>query len=260
MLSPAELVEANMLALFRHLAAARESGETRELPGVTIASCGASFHMFNAAFLSGPLEGGAAALERSIITAAVHFAARGLRWAFWLWEHRLDAAARRQVERVFSRHGLFLTSRLPGMIAEQIKPALRPRPQFQIRPVGGPVERADFCRLVAAAFGLPTESCREIYGPAPVWQGAFAGFVGYVGGLPVTAAATLEDGCAIGLYCVATAPGWERQGYGEAIVRHALEQAASTGRPCVLQSTEAGLHLYRRMGFRTVTTVSTYSS
>ncbi len=259
MLSAAERVEANMLALFRHLAAARESGETRELAGVTIASCGAAFHMFNAAFLSGPLEGGAAALERPILTAAVHFAARGLRWAFWLWEHRLDAAARRQAERVFSRHGLFLASRLPGMIAEQIKPAIRPRPQFEIRPVRGAVERADFCWLVAAAFGLSVESCREIYGPAPVWRGGFAGFVGYVQGRPVTAAATMTDGCTIGLYCVATAPGWERQGYGEAIVRHALEQAASAGRPCVLQSTQAGLDLYRRMGFRTVTTVSTYS-
>lgn len=259
-MSAAELVEVNMLALFRHLAAARDSGETRELPGVTIASCGAAFHMFNAAFLSGPLEGGTPGLERCIVTAAVHFAARGLRWAFWLWEHRLEESARRQAKRVFSRHGLFLASRLPGMIAEEVKPAIRPRPDFEIRPVSGAVERADFCRLVAAAFSLPVESCREIYGPARVWRSGFAGFVGYVEGLPVTAAATMSDGRAIGLYCVATAPGWERQGYGEAIVRHALEQAASPGRPCVLQSTEAGLHLYQRMGFRTVTMVSTYSS
>jgi ribosomal protein S18 acetylase RimI-like enzyme len=259
MMAAAELVERNMLALFRHLALARDSGETRELAGVTIASCGAAFHMFNAAFLSEPVAN-VVLLERSILTAAVHFAARRLRWAFWLWEHRLEEAARRQAGRVFSRHGLVVVSRLPGMIAEEIQPARRPRPQLEIRPVSAAGERADFCRLVALAFGLPLKFCREIYGPASVWQGGFAGFVGYVQGLPVTTAATMADGCSIGLYSVATAPGRERQGYAETIVRYALEQAASPGLPFVLQSTQAGLHLYHRMGFRTVTRVCPYSS
>lgn len=259
-MSAADLVEGNMLALFRHLAAARDSGEIRELPGVSIASCGAAFHMFNAAFLSQTITAGAAELEQRLAAAAVHFAARGLRWAFWLWEHRLDRASRRHAESLFSRHGLFLASRLPGMVAEQIAASPRSLPEVEIRSVSGAVERADFCRLVAAAFGLSLESCREIYGVEAIWRGGFAGFVGYVQGRPVTTAATMADGGATGLYCVATAPGWERHGYAEAIVRHALARALSPGQPCVLQSTEAGLHLYERMGFRTVTKVTVYSS
>ncbi|MDW8353380.1 MAG: GNAT family N-acetyltransferase [Bryobacterales bacterium] len=259
-MGPPELVEGNMLALFRHLARARETGEIQELPGVSIASCGAAFHMFNAAFLSAAVTGGAAELERRLTTAAVHFAARGLRWALWLWEHRLDRALRSQADALAARHGLFVASRLPGMLAERIPPSSRPLPELQIRGVCGPVERADFCRLVAMAFGLSVESSREIYGLEAIWRDGLTGFVGYVQGRPVSTAAAMTDACATGLYCVATAPGWERRGYAEAIVRHTLEHALAPGRPCVLQSTDAGRRLYERMGFRTVTKVTAYSS
>jgi ribosomal protein S18 acetylase RimI-like enzyme len=66
----------------------------------------------------------------------------------------------------------------------------------------------------------------------------------------------------MGVYNVATLPGHQRRGYGEAVMRYALEDARREHgeRRAILQSTPAGLRLYERMGFRTVTRVSVYST
>jgi len=69
-------------------------------------------------------------------------------------------------------------------------------------------------------------------------------------------------GGAIGVYNVATIPSAQRCGFGEAVMRYALADAAREhgAERLVLQSTPAGLRLYERMGFRTVTKVAVYSS
>ena len=71
----------------------------------------------------------------------------------------------------------------------------------------------------------------------------------------------VSDGV-VGVYNVGTLPGHQRRGYGEAIMRHALEKAREeTGlERTILQSTAQGLPIYQRMGYRTVTRVLVYSS
>jgi GNAT superfamily N-acetyltransferase len=65
-----------------------------------------------------------------------------------------------------------------------------------------------------------------------------------------TATAIINDGCLF-LFLVATMPGVRRKGYGEAVVRHALQRAhEATGiRRTVLHATEAGYPLYLRLGY-----------
>jgi len=65
-----------------------------------------------------------------------------------------------------------------------------------------------------------------------------------------------------GVYNVATLPGHQRRGYGEAVMRHAIADARREHgiEQTILQSTPAGLRLYERMGFHTVTRVSVYST
>jgi len=64
----------------------------------------------------------------------------------------------------------------------------------------------------------------------------------------------------LGVYSLATHPSYRRLGYGEATMRAALaEMQRRTGlERIVLQSTEAGYALYRRMGFRDATRFSVY--
>ena len=64
-------VEANLRESFRVLARGRERADVMELPGVSIASLGATFQMFNAAFLNAPVGSpggdGGAALPRAAL-------------------------------------------------------------------------------------------------------------------------------------------------------------------------------------------------
>jgi ribosomal protein S18 acetylase RimI-like enzyme len=94
-----------------------------------------------------------------------------------------------------------------------------------------------------------------------VWRN-FVSYVAYFDGEPVSTASVVNGGGAIGVYNVATLPGFQRSGFGEAVMRHALAEALREygRRPIVLQSTPAGLRLYERMGFRTITKVAVYSS
>ena len=94
-----------------------------------------------------------------------------------------------------------------------------------------------------------------------MWE-SFASYVAYVNGEPVSTAAIVTGAGVIGVYNVATLPANQRRGYGEAVMRHAVIQAQrqTPDSPVILQSTAAGLKLYERMGFRTVTKVSVYAS
>lgn len=257
-----ERIEGNLLGLFRHFAGSRAEGEVREMPGVSLASCGATFHLFNAAFFSEPVPAAPGELERRIFTASVHYGVRGLRWAFWVNEDKLDAGLRRKSQGIFHGQGLGLASRMPAMMAARLTPPVRPLPALEVRQVGDAQTRLAFCHIVAASFRIPFAWCRELYEPEAPWGGGFAGYIGYTDGAPVTAAAVMRAAGAAGLYCVGTLPGDERRGYAETIVRHALDAAWRTfgAGPAVLESTAAGLPLYLRMGFETVTHILVYSS
>ncbi len=242
-----EYVANNLRESFRVIAAARASGEVRELAGVSIASAGVTFQMFNSAFLSGPVSGESEMKQRLILPNR-HFNDRGLEWAYWVCLDWLDETSRKRSRRIFEARDLRLSTELPGMLAERLLPPVKPLPSMEIRRVRDAAGSSAFCQI-------------EVFDNDRVWE-RFASYVAYYEGEPVSTAAIVVGGGAIGVYNVATIPSAQRRGFGEAVMRHALAQATrehGTGR-LVLQSTPAGLRLYERMGFRTVTKVAVYSS
>src|SRR5438270_10339923 len=124
-------VEDNLRQSFRILAADRPGGDVIELPGVSIASLGVTFQMFNSAFLSAPVET-QSQLEDRIETASHHFEQRGLHWAFWICEDWLAAGIRRNLSRTCAAFSLRLSSELPGMATDRIVPPARKLPQIDI--------------------------------------------------------------------------------------------------------------------------------
>jgi ribosomal protein S18 acetylase RimI-like enzyme len=255
-----ENVADNLRESFRVIAASRGEGELRELRGVSIASSGVTFQMFNAAFLSAPVASDAELAQR-IMLPKVHFHARGLDWAFWVCEDLMASGPRRRSRSAFEKHGLRHSVDLPGLIAERVLPPARTLPAMEVRRVNTGPTRDAFCGIGSACFHVPLPWFKEVFGNASVWE-RFAAYVGYVAGEPVTTAAVVMGGGAAGVYNVATLPGHQCRGYGEAVMRHALECArAEHGiSRSILQSTRAGLRLYERMGFRTVTRVAVYST
>jgi ribosomal protein S18 acetylase RimI-like enzyme len=256
-----QTVEQNLRQSFRLLASSRPAGEVREGAGVTIASAGVAFQMFNAAFLSAPVEG-QRDLDSRISTAKVHFAARGLSWSYWVCEDWLDRAARRRVDDTFRKRGLYPATVLPGMMAEKLQPPARPLPPLDVRSVADDATWRAFCQIGALCFNVPLEWFQEVFEDPKVWQDGFAGFVGYVDGEPVSTAATFVAAGAVGVYNVATVPGRQHRGFGEAVMRHALDRARERHgmERTVLQSTPQGFSLYQRLGYAVVTRVVVYTS
>ena len=242
------------------IAASRRPGEVRELPGVSIAAAGVTFQMFNAAFLSAPVES-ETELARRIMLASVHFDARGLEWAYWVCEDWMNTSVRRRSRQVFEREGLRHSVELPGMAAERLLPPAKTMPHIDIRRVRNGRAAPDFCGIGSVCFHVPIAWFREVFDSDGVWE-QFAAYVGYVEGEPVSTAAVVLGAGVLGVYNVATLPEQQGRGYGEAVMRYALDDARRiTGiERSILQSTPAGLRLYQRMGYQAVTNVTVYST
>jgi GNAT superfamily N-acetyltransferase len=251
---PFHPVEENLREMFRVLARERESGEICELPGVSIASLGSPFQMFNAAFLSGPVAD-EAELKRRIAVADVMMQSRGLPWAYWVCESWLPAGVRRRAARVFERHGMALSAELPGMVAEELRPAERPLPEMEVRRTEAEATLGAFHLIGSNCFRVPLPWFRDIFDHD---RPDFASYVGYAKGEPVASVATVTAAGVVGVYNVATAPAFRKRGYGEAVMRHALEQAGAGA--SILQATKLGLSLYERMGYRAVTRFLVFTS
>jgi len=255
-----ENVADNLRESFRVVAAGRGAGEIRELPGVSIAAAGVTFQMFNSAFLSAPVLSDAE-LQQRILLSASHFNVRGLEWAFWVCEDWMEGRTRRKSRQLFERHGLRHAVDLPGMVADRIAPPAKPLPSLVVRRVADDATRADFCAIGSVCFHVPINWFREVFDNNVVWR-QFAAYVGYQDDVPVSTAAIVMGGGAIGVYNVATLPDHQRRGYGESVMRHAVGEAQKEHGivRTILQSTPAGLRLYERMGYRTITRVSVYAS
>ncbi len=253
-------VEGNLRESFRVLAAGRPRADVREIGGISIASLGVTFQMFNAAFLSAPVRS-EPDLEQRIAVAGVHFAARGLEWAYWVCEGFFEPKIARRSRQVFRKRDLRLSVELPGMVAECIAPPVRQLPTLEVRRVGDPATRSAFAAIGSVCFNVPISWFQEVFNHQAVWD-RFAGFVGYADGEAVATAATVPGAGVIGVYNVATLPAYQRRGYGEAVTRYALEEAQREHgiTRTILQATPQGYNIYERMGYRTVTSISVYAS
>ena len=253
-------VEANLRESFRVLAPGRPRAEVLELPGLSIASLGVTFQMFNAAFLSTPVAGPDELRDR-LIAARRFFTGTGQQWSFWICEDWLDRPARRNADRVLRSHGLRLASEVPGMIAGEIEPLRRAPVHMEFRRVACARTLADFAGIGTVCFNVPAPWYCEVF-DASLPERRFVAWVGYVDGCPVATAASVTAEGIVGLYNVATEPGRRGQGLAEATTRHAITQAREEvpDAPVVLQSSSMGMNLYARLGFRAVTRFRVYNS
>jgi GNAT superfamily N-acetyltransferase len=253
------IVEENLRTAMRFFGEATGSGEVRDLDGVVVMNCGRDYGVFNIALLTAPVAD-EAELANRIDAAAQYFRAHKFRWSFWLCEDLVDPVARRRVRQNFARVGMRPISNPPGMIAERIEGPPRTLPAIECVPVGDVKTREAFAEITSVTFEIPIAIARDVYMPECAWKGAYQGYVGFANGRPVAIVAIVAAAGALGVYSLGTRPESRRKGYGEALMRAALDVVQQrTGLDTViLQSTEAGYSLYRRMGFRDVTRFTVY--
>ncbi len=255
-----QIVDANLQAAMRFFGDATGAGEVRALDGALAIYSGLDYGVFNIALLQGQPPEGIDEFTSRLAQCARYFAPRTMRWSFWLCEDLLDSSTRRRARSLLLDRDLRPISQAPGMLAEALAPPVRALPKIECVPVADRTMRQAFGALTAVSFDIPMGIAKAVYEPERAWLGDYRGFVALAGGKPVAIAAIVATPDALGVYSLSTLPECRRLGYGEAVLRAAvaIEQQRTGIRRLVLQSTDAGYSLYRRLGFNEVAKFSVY--
>ncbi len=106
--------------------------------------------------------------------------------------------------------------------------------------------------LVAQTFGMARDAVVELIGSTIKDEGTFR-YILFDGDTPVCTSLFLTDGEFGGCFDVATPSEHQRKGYGEELMKYMLHEQYQLGRKLiVLQSSDAGEKLYRRLGFEVI--------
>ncbi|MEQ1886453.1 MAG: GNAT family N-acetyltransferase [Bryobacteraceae bacterium] len=258
-MSDFEIIDENLRTAMRFFGRATGAGEVVTLPGMEAIYSGLNYGVFNIAMLTGQPQR-ERGLELCAAEAARYFKTRSPRWSFWLCEDWLDTATRRRAREVLADFGLRAISHPPGMIAHTLQPPVKRLPTIEIHRVATDADRRAFAEVTSISFEIPYSIATSVYTPEPAWRGEYQGVLAVAEGRVVAITATVAAAGVIGIYSLATHPNYRRLGYAEALLRGAVDLARKeTGfEKVVLQSTESGYLLYRRMGFRDSTRFSVY--
>ncbi|MCS7026849.1 MAG: GNAT family N-acetyltransferase [Bryobacteraceae bacterium] len=245
-----ELVNENLRCALAAFANVGPAGCLERREGFQLVYCGAPFGLFNTVNLARPPERGE--FEEILRQARAWFSRFETPWSIWFCDDFFDPVQRRRSRISLATAGLRKAIDAPGMIAPQLLPANRSLPALDCCCVGDERTRQDFAQLMSLAFQAPEGLAQAVYGSESLWRGPIQGWIAYAFGSAVSAAAIVIGGGSIGVYAVATHPLFQRQGFGEAVVRHAVEEASKrTGiQRSVLQSSAMGYRLYARLGYR----------
>jgi len=161
------------------------------------------------------------------------------------------------------KRGLLRTWGIPGMALDLSTLDREPLPKgLEIQEVASQKSLRTCCDTLAEGFGFRDEikrgcsdSCVN-YGMSPTQRW----FLGYLNGKPVaTSLLVLHEGIA-GIYCVATIPEARGRGIGSAITREPLIASKAAGyQVAVLEASEMGLPVYRKLGFEQLVEFKTYT-
>lgn len=127
------------------------------------------------------------------------------------------------------------------------------------RAAAWPEVRDEAAPLVAEAFGIPPAAMRRLVSPRAVERSGLDVFVARREGRAWSTVFTTTHGSAVGIWNMATSPSLQRHGAGRAVLAEALAYHARLGaRLFFLGATPAGMPLYRRLGFRMATALTSW--
>ena len=255
-----QIIDENLRSAMRFFGYATGTGEIASLPGGIAMYSGLDYGVFNIAMMDGRVTHAGLTLEQRLVEISHYFKHKTPRWSLWVCEDLLDQATRRRARQTLADFGLRAISHPPGMIAAELTPPTGSLPPLNVQAVSDEASQKTFTEITSICFEIPFGIAQAVYGQENAWRGDYHGFVGLAEGRVVSICAIVAGGDALGVYSLATHPMYRRLGYGEATMRAAVaEMQRRTGiKRLVLQSTEAGYSLYRRMGFRDATRFTVY--
>jgi len=254
------IVDENLRSAMRFFGYATGTGEIASLPGGIAMYSGLDYGVFNIAMMDGRVSHAGLTLEQRLVEFAHYFKHKTPHWSLWVCEDLLDQATRRRARQTLGDFGLRAISHPPGMIAPALLPPTGSLPRMEVQPVTDESSQKAFTEITSICFEIPFPIARAVYGQGGAWRGDYQGFIARAEGRVVAICAIVASADALGVYSLATHPAYRRLGYGEATMRAVVaEMQRRTGiERLVLQSTEAGYGLYRRLGFRDATRFTVY--
>lgn len=249
-------VYSNLVEAMRFFGHATPKGEIKTLDQAVAIFSGIEYGVFNICLLDAMPDDAA----RSFDACVEYFKKHSRRWSIWICEEELSPSGLRDLHASLRRHSLREISRAPGMIATELAAPRRELPTVQFVPVDNRKTRETFGSIAAVCFDIPAGVAREVYYGESGWKGSYRGYTGWVAGRPVGIVASVRQGGTLGIYSLGVQPESRRLGYGEALLRAAVEHARTEADfdRIILQSSESGHALYRRMGFREVSKFAVY--
>ena len=160
---------------------------------------------------------------------------------------------------VLEECGLAPVVPLTGMFATHVPQATSTPAGLQVTVSEDDAGCAALLDVNSAAYEMDLGPTKAVLGRQAFWKDHVA-VLGTVDGAPASGAAVMiVDGCRY-VALVATAPAYRGRGYADALMRRALEVAASAhgALPTVLHATDAGRPVYERMGYAAISTHTLY--
>ncbi|GGS81685.1 MULTISPECIES: GNAT family N-acetyltransferase [Streptomyces] len=224
--------------------------DVRDLPGIAVRWADCRFAFWNCVTLT-DVDADAALVEHRLGQAAEIMRSKRHPGFLWLFEDLLGDEARAGVRSAAERAGLEYAFPGTGMAGDLLPLPEPSHPDLTFVRVTADEQLRAYADLNSRAYGFPLEDGRDGLLGSALWTSEVHAYLGLRDGDPVTCAATVEADGRLFVVLVATAPEWQRRGYGEAVTRKALyEGARATGLTrATLHATEAGAPVYPRIGF-----------
>lgn len=204
-----------------------------------------------------PEENDEAFIEETI----QHFRAKGVKIFTWWMEPHLT---RSDWGPILSKYGFEFSDDTPGMALDlqELDSASQTINGFEIRRVNDQESLQEWVEVFIDGFNLPSNWKP---GTFDVWMQIGLGFpmgnyLGYLNGKPVSTSAIFYGGGVAGIYCVATLPEARGRGIGLALTHQPLREAYEMGYNIgVLQSSKMGFNIYKKLGFRHLCQIESFS-
>lgn len=207
--------------------------------------------------------------DRRIREISAAFAARGTGFLWWVAPFHQPADLGERLLRA----GLRFEGTAPAMAMDlEALPRGEALPAgLEIVPVRDAVTLREFINVLALEMGVPEGSPNpaarhhaallEAISPTLAAEPVPLRYLGLLDGRPVATSRISIGGGVAGTYAVATLPDVRGRGFGRALTLAALEAGRTLGyRIGVLQASDEGFPVYRRIGFRTMFDYAVYQA
>jgi GNAT superfamily N-acetyltransferase len=256
-----EIVESNVqfASVWKVLIQNGPQTDLTDRPGITVCWADSPFPFWNALFLTEQLTS-ADILRDRIADATTYMHSKQYGGLLYLCEDYLTGAAKDSLQEILVDEKLEFALPLTGMVGDILPFTTTVNPFLSFRRASNEQILQDFADMNSEAYGFPLEAGRAGLAGSLFWKESAFAYVGYVDNRPVSAAAAIVNDGLLYLALVATRPEFQRRGFAETTIRHALSEAyKKTGlQRTLLHATDAGAPVYQRLGYHRTTNFMTY--